>query len=107
MVRHQVEDTDLRTPTASHAILVDRDGSVWAHKGRTAGEDSQAGNARRQRRSSRATFVVVMQTTDMGDCEDRATGWRFNRSVDGSILIQREVSAALVIIREVAVEVAA
>ena len=49
---------------------------MGAHTAGAAGEDSQAGHARRERRSSRATFVMVMQTTDVGDCEDRATGWR-------------------------------
>ena len=103
----QVDDTDLRTRTARDAILVHNGGTVWAHNGRTAGEDGQAGSARRERRSSRATFVVVMQTADVWDCDDRATGWRLGSSMDGSILIQREVSAPLVIIGEVALQVAA
>ena len=44
--------------------------------------------ARRERRSSRATFVVVMQTADVWDCDDRATGWRLGSPMEGSILVQ-------------------
>ena len=42
-----------------------------------------------------------------GDGDDRATGWRLGSPGDGSILVQREVSAPLVIVGEVALQVAA
>ena len=57
---------------------------------------------RRERRSGGATFVVVMQTADVWDLHDRAAGWRVGSPRDGSILVQREVRAPLVIVREVA-----
>ena len=50
---------------------------------------------------------MVMQTADVWDCDDRAAGWRLGSPRDGSILVQREVSAPLVIVGEVALQVAA
>jgi hypothetical protein len=44
-----------------------------------------------------ATFVVVMQTAEVGDWDDGAAGWRLGSPRDGSILVQREVRAPLVI----------
>jgi hypothetical protein len=78
--------------------------------GTTAGLRASTVGVRRQwgeRRSGGATFVVVMQTADVCDWDNRATGWRLGRPTDGSILIQREVSAPLVIVGEVALQVAA
>jgi hypothetical protein len=66
-----------------------RDGDPpWAHNGRTTGEDG-GGYARPERRSSRATFVVVMKTADVWDCDDRATGWKLGIPIEWSILVQR------------------
>jgi hypothetical protein len=90
MVCHQVGDSDLRTRTVRNAILVHNGGAVWAHNGRTAGEDSWAGDARREPRSSRATFVLVMQPADVGDGDDRAIGWRLGSSVDGRASLSSE-----------------
>ena len=57
---------------------------------------------RRARRSGGATFVMVMQTADVWDFDDRPARWRLSNPRDGSILVQREVSAPVVIIGEVA-----
>ena len=57
--------------------------------------------------SSGATFVVVMQAADVWDGDNRATVWRLGRPRNGSILVQREVSAPTVIVGEVALQVAA
>ena len=92
---------------AAEAIVVHDGGTVGAHHGRTTGEGSQGRYGSTRRRSSRPTFVVVMQTADMWNCDDRSTRRRLVSPVDGSILIQREMSAPLVIISEVALEVAA
>jgi len=45
--------------------------------------------------------VVVMQTADMWDLNDRPAGWRLGSPQDGSIVVQREVSAPLAIVGEV------
>jgi hypothetical protein len=50
---------------------------------------------------------VVMQTADVWDWDDRAAGWRLGRPRDGSIFVEREVSAPVVVVVEVALEVAA
>jgi hypothetical protein len=42
-----------------------------------------------------------MQATDFGNREDRAEGWRLDMPSVGSVLLQREVSAGPVIVREV------
>jgi hypothetical protein len=102
----RVNDTDLRTRTARDATLMHNGGTAWAHNGRATGEDGQARTARRERRSSRAPFVVVMQTAEVWNGDDRATR-RLGGPMDGSILIQREESALPVIIGEVALEVPA
>jgi hypothetical protein len=62
--------------------------------------------ARRERRSGGATFIVVMQTADVWDWDDRTAGWRLGRPGYRSILVQREVSAPLVIVGEVVLQVA-
>ena len=79
---------------------------MWVHTGRTTGEDGQVRLAE-ERRSSGATFVVVMQTADVWDWDDYATAWRLGSPTDGSILVQREVSAPLMIVGEVALQVSA
>ena len=61
---------------------------------------------RRERRSGGATFVVVMQTAEMWDLDDRAAGRRLGSPRDWRILVQREVSSPLVIVGEVALQVA-
>src|SRR3989442_6428490 len=71
------------------------------HNGQTAGESGQV-SWRRERQSGGATFVVVMQSADVWDWDDRAAGWRLGSPLDGSILVQREVSAPLVIVRAIA-----
>src|SRR3989442_9028852 len=48
-----------------------------------------------------------MQTADVWDCDDPAAGWWLGSPGDGSILVQREVSPPLVIVNEVALQVAA
>jgi hypothetical protein len=50
---------------------------------------------------------MVMQTVDVWDLDDRAGGWRLDSPRDGSILVQREVSAPLMIVGEVVLQVAA
>jgi hypothetical protein len=61
---------------------------------------------RRERRSGGATFVVMMQAADVRDWDDRAAGWPLGNPRDGRIFVQREVSAPLVIVNEVALQVA-
>jgi hypothetical protein len=61
---------------------------------------------RPKRQSGGATFVVVMQTADVWDLDDRAASWRLGGPRDGSILVQREVSAPLMIVAEVVLQVA-
>jgi hypothetical protein len=58
----------------------------------------RSGKAREKRRSSGAAHVVVMQTADVWNWDDRATAWRLGSPTDGSILVQREVRAPLVIL---------
>jgi len=48
--------------------------------------------------------VAVMQATDFGNREDRAERWRLDRPSIGSVLLEREVSAGPVIVREVCVQ---
>ena len=95
---------DSRTPKHEVRHLCGRPGAVRVHNGRTTGESGQA-RRRRERRSGGATFVVVMQPANVRDLDDRAAGWRLGNPRDGSILVQREVSAPLVIVREVALQV--
>jgi len=45
--------------------------------------------------------VAVMQATDFGNREDRAERWRLDRPSIGSVLLEREVSAGPMIVREV------
>ena len=74
------------------------------------GEESRRSTARygrrRARRSGGAPFVVVMQTADVWELDDRAQVRRLNGTRDGSVLVEREVRAPLVIVREVALQVA-
>jgi hypothetical protein len=49
---------------------------------------------------------MVMQTADVWDFDDRPARWRLSNPRDGSILVQREVSAPVVIIGDVAMQVA-
>ena len=90
---------------ATYAISVADRGAVWVHNGRTAGSCGQV-RRRRARRSGGATFVVVMQPADVWDLRDRAAGWRLGSPRDGGILVQREVSSPVVIVRDVALQVA-
>jgi hypothetical protein len=46
---------------------------MWMHIGQATSEWGQVSRA--QRRSGGATFVVVMQTADVWDWDDRAAGW--------------------------------
>jgi hypothetical protein len=80
-----------------------------SRRGRKASTTSQlwACTARRERPSSGAAFVVVMQTADVGDWDDGPTGWRLGNPTDRSVLVQREVSAPLVIVGELALQVPA
>jgi hypothetical protein len=50
---------------------------------------------------------MVMQAADVRDWDDRAAGWWLGNPGEGSIFVQREVSAPLVIVNEVAPQVAA
>ena len=55
---------------------------------------------------SSATFVVVMQTADVWNGGDRAAGWRLDNTRHGRILVQREMSAPMVVIVDIALQVA-
>src|SRR5262249_3258951 len=57
--------------------------------------------------SGRSPEVAVMQATDFGKRDDRAEGRRLDRPPVGCILVEREVSAGPVIVREVGGEDAA
>ena len=50
---------------------------------------------------------MMMQAADVRDWDDRAAGWRLGNPRDGRIFVQREVSAPLVVVNEVALQVAA
>jgi hypothetical protein len=64
------------------------------------------GQRGRARRSGSPSFVVVMQPADVWDCDDGATNCGLGGPRDGRILVQREVSAPLVIVGEVTPKVA-
>jgi len=49
---------------------------------------------------------VVMQTADVWDWDDRAASWQLGNPGDGSILVQREASAPVVIVGDVPLQVA-
>ena len=83
---------------ARYAISVDDRGAVWVQN---AGQRTSASDQATSRRSGGAPFVVVMQTADVWDLDDRVVGWRLNGPRDGSIFVQREVSPPLVIVGEV------
>ncbi len=48
---------------------------------------------------------MMVQTADVWDFDDRAAGWRLGSPRKRSILVEREVSAPVVIIGEVMLEV--
>ena len=73
---------------------------MWMHDGWTKAS-AGSGRWRRERRSGGATFVVVMQTADVWDLDDRAASQRLRSPRDGSVLVQREMSSPLVIVAEV------
>jgi hypothetical protein len=64
------------------------------------------GKAALTAKSGGAAFVMVMQTADVWDLDNRATRWRLDRPRDGRILVQGEIRAPRVIVSEVALEVA-
>ena len=76
------------------------------HVGQATSEPGQV-SWLRERRSGGATFVVVMQTAHVWECDDPAAGWRLGSPRDRRIFRQREVSAPLVIVSEVVLQVAA
>jgi hypothetical protein len=86
-------------------MSVDDRVSRAAHDGGTAGECGQRETASRAGLRS-ATFVVVMQTADVWNGDDRAAGWRLDNMRHGRILVQREVSAPVVVMVDIAVQVA-
>ena len=69
----------------------ERNGVVWAVAGRRAGVGLR-----------RASDVAVMQTTDFGDRDDRAALRRLDWATVGGVLVEREVCASPVVVREVA-----
>jgi hypothetical protein len=70
-----------RARTARDAIFAYGGGTAGAQRP-NYGRGRSGRYARRERRSSRATFVVVMQTADVWDCDDRATDWRLGRPIN-------------------------
>jgi hypothetical protein len=86
---------------AMYAVSVHHRVPVLMHIGQTTGESRQV-SCRGERPSGRAPFVVVMQSAEVWDWDDRATRRRLGRPRDGRIFVQREVRAPLVIIGEVA-----
>ena len=50
----------------------------------------------------RASDVAVMQTTDFGDRDDRAALRRLDWATVGGVLVEREMCASLMVVREVA-----
>jgi hypothetical protein len=75
-------------------------GPAWAYNGRTTGEDGQV-------RSPRAT--IKPRDVRSGDANRQRVGLRqscrLGSPIEGSILVQRQVSAPLVIVGEVALQV--
>ena len=78
-------------------------GEITADGRRVAARCQQRGS----RRSGGATFVVMVQTAEVRDLDDRAAGRRLYRPRNRRILVQREVRAPLVIVGQVLLEVAA
>jgi hypothetical protein len=62
----------------------DRD-PVLMHNGQTTGVSAQV-SWRGEQPSGGATFVVVMQTADVCDWDDRAAGWRVGSRETGASL---------------------
>jgi hypothetical protein len=56
---------------------------------------------RRDERSSRATFVAVMQATDLGDRHDGAIAGRRDQTRYRRVLVQRQVSAGPFVVRTI------
>ena len=50
----------------------------------------------------RVSNVAVMQTTDFGDRDDRTALRRLDWATVGGVLVEREMCASLMVIREVA-----
>ena len=50
---------------------------------------------------------MMMQAADVRDWDDRPAGWRLGKPRDGRVFVQREVSVPLVVVNEVALQVAA
>ena len=50
----------------------------------------------------RASDVAVMQTTDFGDRDDRTALRRLDWATVGGVLVEREMCASLMVVREVA-----
>ena len=67
------------------------------HSDRTAGEGGAVWRWR-ERWLGGAPFVVVLQTADVRDLDNRAAGWRLRRPRHGRILVQGKMGAPLVII---------
>jgi hypothetical protein len=53
-------------------------------------------------RLRRASDVAVMQTTDFGDWDNRAALRRLDWATVGGVLVEREMCASLMVVREVA-----
>jgi hypothetical protein len=60
----------------------------------------------RERSSGGATFVVMVQTAEMRDLNDRTARRWLRRPRDGSILVEREMRSPRVVVGEVLLEVA-
>ena len=103
MVRHQGRRyADSRTPNARYAIVV-HDRRCVRRRQRPDHGPGRSVKARGDDQAARRS--LVMQTADVGDWDDRAAGWQLSHPRDGRILVQREVSAPLVIVGEVALQV--
>ena len=49
---------------------------------------------------------MMMEPGEVRDCDDLTADWRLGNSRDGRIFVQREVSAPLVVVNEVTLQVA-
>ena len=72
-----------------------------------AGRKERGGVGQWRRRQAgvglrRASDVAVMQTTDFGDRDDRAALRRLDWATVGGVLVEREMCASLMVVREVA-----
>jgi hypothetical protein len=73
MVCHERRRHGRENGMARTSSLCTNGGTAGPHNGRTPREDAQAGRSRRERTSSRAPFVVVMQTAEVWNGDVRAT----------------------------------